>query len=187
MKVVTATHHSAVGRTTRATETTEGQGPSADDGAHFQEKASVTPKLEDAYATSFVTAKQIELQATDESLDCLVWDVTDHVGIIHRRLKVTRMYFTSGTTRTGRAFHHRRAEYQAHEAQCFHGQGARQTYAEVEVREPREPFPSQIPGPALQVAEYEDLLCSSTRTIDTRNGANRGGFRQRKLSPGTQG
>ena len=51
--------------------------------------------------------------------------------------------------------------------------GARQQYAEVEVREPREPFPSQIPRPAQQVAECEDLLCSSTRT--TGNGTNRGG------------
>ena len=78
--------------------------------------------------------------------------------------------FDTGRVRFGNCLPRAVYKYQAHEAQCFHGQGARHTYAEVEVREPREPFPSQIPRTCSASSEYEDLLYSSTRTIDTRHG-----------------
>ena len=38
-------------------------------------------------------------QETDEGLDSVVGESTDHVDIIHRRLKARRMYFTQNSIR----------------------------------------------------------------------------------------
>ena len=132
------------------TETSVGRGPTGVDEAFLLVRASVTRTPADDHATPIVAAKMMALTVSSPGNN--VDDMGRAYGCIAATSPQASTMSSAGGFDSGRSTSRQlpawggMKKYPAHEAQQFRDQGARQPYAAVEVRELREPCPSQ---PAL--------------------------------------